>query len=296
MNIVFAINQDYVTHCAVAIQSILAHNREVALKFYILIDRISPKKEQLLQTFQSDLVSVNIFQIEDGYFKEFRAKEYVTRATFYRLLIPDLVPDSKALYLDADTVVNGPIYELYNSDLDDFILAAAEDSLGCYLNWYRFSCPQYFNAGVLLLNLDECRRRDLTGRSIDYLRNHPGSEDQQALNAVVGKCWKVIPPKYNLVSSHLRRMSLYADELPASLRRELEEAIEKPVIIHYNGAYKPWLYFSKHPYRHLYWQYLKMTPFYHPLNTDILKDNLRLFGYIVHRRFRRWIDGIHLHR
>ena len=38
-------------------------------------------------------------------------------------------------------------------------------------------------------------------------------------------------------------------------------AIGKPVIIHFTGTSKPWFYLNRHPYKNVYWQYLKQTPF-----------------------------------
>lgn len=283
MNIAFAINQSYVTHCAATIQSILFNHPETELNFYILIDQVSPsRKNKLVQAFQSCLVNINIIQVAPESFATISPRDHLVKAGFYRLLIPDLVPASRVLYLDADTIVNGSILEFYGTDLDGFVLAAIENNPSSYLGRKKQSSPHYFGSGVLLFNLNECRRIDLTKLARDYLKKHPVSDDEPLLNGIVGKSWKVMPPKYNFASSYVR----FARQHGASIPAELQESFAHPIIIHYTGPYKPWFFWSRHPYRHLYWQYLKMTPFYHPLNPDIIADNLRLSRYLIHRKLQ----------
>ncbi len=65
--------------------------------------------------------------------------------------------------------------------------------------------------------------------------------------------------KYNLISPFLRidqrhKKSCYFDS-------EIEEAKEKPIVIHYTGSFKPWHFMNNHPYRSLYWTFRDRTPF-----------------------------------
>lgn len=281
MNIVFAIDQHYLTHCAATIQSLLYHHTRIPLHFYILIDQISQdKKHKLIQAFQSDLVHLDIMPVSSQLFTNFLTRDHLTKAVYYRLLIPELIPTAKVLYLDADIIINGSIIDFYNTDLNGYILAGVENYPSAYQNGQAHPSPGCFNSGVLLFNLDECRRIDLKSLALEYIKTHKVFDDQPILNGIIGKSWKVMPPKYNFTSSYLRFIRQKEEPLP----QELQDAFSHPLIIHYTSANKPWLYFSNHPYRHLYWQYLQMTPFYHPFNRDIIGDNLRLTRYLIRRK------------
>ncbi|WAS04634.1 glycosyltransferase family 8 protein [Gloeomargaritales cyanobacterium VI4D9] len=295
MHIVFAINHRYLTHCVVTITSILAHHPHTPLHIYILIDRISPqKKAQLQKAFhQHDQVNLEVIYVDLDCFTDLETRDHLTPAVYYRLLIPELITIPKVLYLDADTIVNDSLLELYYTDLADVILAGVENYPSTYL--HPQESPGCFNSGVLLLNLEECRRINFKSLALAYTQEHLVFDDQPILNAIVGKRWRVLPPKYNFTSSYLRYLRRFTShqltQNPPTdpvVPDELAEAWRRPAIIYYTSANKPWLYFSNHPYRHLYWQYLKMTPFYHPLNPDILADNLRLTRYLIQRNITKF--------
>ena len=283
MNIVFAIDQNYITHCAATIQSILCHHADTPLQFYILIDQISQeKKDKLERAFHRPSVHLHFIPIQSQLFTDFLTRDHLSRAVYYRLLIPELIPTAKVLYLDADTIVNGSILEFYNTELAAYMLAGVENYPSAYQNRQAQQPPGCFNSGVLLLNLDECRRVDLKSLAMNYIKTRRVCDDQPILNGIIGTSWKVMPPKYNFTSSYLR----FIRQQEEPLSPELQEAFTHPVIIHYTSANKPWLFFSNHHYRNLYWKYLKMTPFYHPFNRDIIADNLRLTRYLIRRKIR----------
>ena len=87
-----------------------------------------------------------------------------TYFTFLRLLAPMIfVKYKKALYLDSDTVVNADIAELYDFDLEGFLVAGAIDiafpavffkeNITYYNSIGLYDCNTYINSGVLLINI-----------------------------------------------------------------------------------------------------------------------------------------------
>lgn len=115
--------------------------------------------------------------------------------TMFRIMLPDIMPDlKKIIYLDSDLFVNTDIEELWNLNIDNYCLAAAQDC-STIRNWgtpYAVAAGQtsrdrYFNAGVLCMNLDNIRKNgSLFQQVIDYLNDNPRTwlPDQDALNAI----------------------------------------------------------------------------------------------------------------
>ena len=62
----------------------------------------------------------------------------------------------KVIYLDIDTMVYGDIKELYDIDMTDLEFRASHDFLG--RTWIK---KDYFNSGIMLLNMDKIRETKL---------------------------------------------------------------------------------------------------------------------------------------
>ncbi len=96
----------------------------------------------------------------------------------------------------------------------------------------------------MLINLNKWRLDKVSGElmkiAMDY-KNHLLWHDQDVLNIYFRNNVGTLDSTYN---------------------KFIEHRIPKlPLIIHYTGSSKPWQYFNNHPYKYLYWKYLKMTPF-----------------------------------
>ena len=108
----------------------------------------------------------------------------------------------------------------------------------------------------MLLNLDHWRAENVKEKVIELFKRSKEVVrfvDQDGLNSVINGNWLELHPKYNLHTVLLSPE--YAWTTP------VKEAIDNPVIIHYTGSSKPWHFADNHPYKHLYWKYLRMTPY-----------------------------------
>ena len=114
MNIVFAADRGYLQHLAVALVSLLATNS--GMNIYIINNDIAAddwkKLEKLFTGKDSTLINA---KIDDRQIENLITTYYFTKANYYRLFIPEIVKGDRALYLDADIVVNGRIDDLYNT-------------------------------------------------------------------------------------------------------------------------------------------------------------------------------------
>lgn len=127
-----------------------------------------------------------------------------TVGTFFRLLMGELLEGQKrAIYLDADTVVNMDIRELWERETAASGLAAVSDIV---LQQIKTSMMEkglivqerYFNAGVLLLDLEKFREIDDIVKKIeDFIAEHrPEALDQDFLNFYFPNS-AVLPEKFN---------------------------------------------------------------------------------------------------
>ena len=129
-SIVFNADNNYVDKLETVIKSICCHNNH--LKIYIFNDDISSEwflmMNKRLKTIQSEIINVKIV---DHVLKKFHLPlKNLSYATFFRYFIPNFVKESRALYIDSDTIVTGSLDYLFNMDLDGYALAAVEDSFG----------------------------------------------------------------------------------------------------------------------------------------------------------------------
>lgn len=113
---------------------------------------------------------VTKIDVTDIYKKEFAScpneQCYCSPYTLIRLFA-DLVPGlpDKILYLDIDILFNRDITLLYNTDVTGVEYAAARDHYGKYLIH-----PNFVNAGVLLLNMEEIKKSGLFKKARDLLK------------------------------------------------------------------------------------------------------------------------------
>lgn len=271
MNIVFASDKNYVEHLAVSMCSLFENNQEASFDVYILNVDIDSSSwsglEVIARRYGHTLTDVKILDQElDGLV----LTHHFTKANYYRLFIAEKLQLTKALYLDADIVVSQSILDLYNTDIDSYSLAAVVNpGFNRHKDLEMPEESKYFNSGVMLINLDAWRLDKTKGRVIDLVKRKPWAiqfVDQCGLNSVLTGRWKELHPKFNLQGCFFEaEPGAYSTEFPDGY---LMDAVRNPVVIHYSGSHKPWHLGDKHPYRSLYWKYLRMTPFNHFFSND----------------------------
>lgn len=115
---------------------------------------------------------------------------------YYRLLAARFLPEElkRVLYLDPDTLVINSLLPLWELELDGHLFAAAahtgKTEIANNVNRFRLGTEgDYYNSGVLLMDLERCRNEIHTEELFDYVSNH-GDElilpDQDILNALYG--------------------------------------------------------------------------------------------------------------
>ncbi len=165
--------------------------------------------------------------------------EYISTATYYRYLLPELLPDvAKLLYLDADIMVLRDLSDLFATPLTNAYAAGVHDRCvskrddGQYLSKIGFGHlkSHYINAGVLLLNLEHIRKDSLIQSFFDNdqkLREICYFQDQDVLNVSFNTQVKLVDMMFNWMT--------YERD-----RRRLFSRFKNPYIVHFTGPVKPW--------------------------------------------------------
>ena len=259
ISLFFAVDDNYCPFLSVALDSIVKNcNKLFSYNIYVLCTNISNMNiktisNKLPENFNIHFVDVN--EKLNKFNEQLHTRDYYSKTTYYRLFIPEMFPDlDKALDLDSDISVLGDISELYNTDLQNNLVGAVPDAAvqntPVFIEYVKkvigvkFS-TNYFNAGVLLMNLKEMRKFDFENKFLKLLSAYKFTvaQDQDYLNAIclnkVTYCdysWNVMPIPNDCCK-------------PSKIN-----------LIHFNMLWKPWI-FENTEYEEYFWQYAKNNPY-----------------------------------
>ena len=276
MDIIFATNNNFCQHAAVAITSSLDNNKYHNIVIHLFCIDVTEENISKITSITTNFnKEIKVYHINKDTFKDFPNPGNYSLATYLRLITCTLLPNiDKALYLDCDLVVNGDIKELWNLDITGYGAAGVPDAILShniikdYIG-YDFIKEGYFNAGVLLLNLKYWKENDIQDKFFSFLRNHNAKlNDQDAINAVLHGKIKAIPPKWNCHVGYFAFPPLVIKEQ----KKYIKELWSKAIIIHFTGPAKPWHKECVNPYKKVYLKYLKYTP-YKDYCLKSLEDN-----------------------
>lgn len=258
IHIVCCTDENYAFNFPVIAQSVLEHHKPEELAFHLLHSELSQPTVEKIEKYVADKgIGLTRYWLDESVFSALPQIGYFTIAIYYRLMIPELLSSKidKVLYLDMDVLVEGRLDQLWNENLVGKAAVVVEDGEPKHLG--EHSPRRYFNSGVMLINLDYWRERNVKQQAIDFMERHRAIlrfPDQDALNVVLEKDLTFFPAKWNYHLNLDRRF------LRQALHGKVAED-ESPVIVHFNQKLKPWMYHCKHPYRARYWELLRKTTF-----------------------------------
>lgn len=264
IDIAFGFDARYVPHAANVMASIVRHAPEANIRFIVLHEGVSDARKAIVQDLAPRAEFLWI-EVGDDDLPAYADRGHLNRSVLFRLGLEKLAPREckRLLYVDADTIVLGDIRELWATDLGDRALGAAPD---CYVSAPEFArkwgLPEeganYFNAGILVIDLEKVRAEKLFSAALDFVVAHDKDlllGDQDALNYVFWRRWRGFEPTWN-VQRYATPQEIAAE--PHADRRWGKPA---PQLIHYIGMEKPWMRNAWHPWTWLYWENLLRTPF-----------------------------------
>lgn len=290
MDIIFATNNNFCQHAAVAIASLLAHNAEENITihlFEIQCEKINLLRiEKVVQDFAGEII---VYHITPDIFQGFPPTGNYSIACYLRLLSSSLLPNlNKVLYLDCDLVINGSIRDLWDLDIEGYSMAALYDTTLSYnivkdYIGYDYDREGYVNSGVLLMNLKYWREKGVQKKLVDFLNTHTVKlPDQDALNIILHGTIKILDPKWNCHVGYFAFPPLVINEQKKYIKKLWRNA----VIIHFTGPAKPWCLECVNPYRKIYLDYLKLTPWKNYKLCRIEKNYFKSYKKIFLRHLK----------
>ena len=260
--IFFATDDNYAPFLAVALKSLLENaSKDYFYKVYVLTTNLSLTYKLKLHKGITHNASIEFISLKnelDNYQSLFHLRDYYSKETYYRFFIAHLFPQyDKVLYLDCDIIVLGDISELYNTNVEDYLLAGAPeevmtemDVFGNYVEkTLDLRRETFFNAGILLINTKRFREEKIEEQFVELINEFKFTvtQDEDYLNVLCKNKTRLIDLGWNKT---------------AFRNPKFDDADLK--IVHYKIHWKPWHY-SGVEYEEYFWKYAKKTEFYHSL-------------------------------
>lgn len=160
--------------------------------------------------------------------------DHVSIATYYRLFIASILPINiqSIIYLDSDMLCINSIDNLFELKIDQPIAAVDHFSSADEIRLHGNTGGKYFQAGVLIIDLEYWRKSNIEETFLRILAQHADKIlwwDQDVLNIAFKNKWMPLELGYNATQSKI-------------LVKENWYSIEQFEIklIHYDGSNKPW--------------------------------------------------------
>jgi lipopolysaccharide biosynthesis glycosyltransferase len=254
----------YVVHTAAMVNSVIERNPGHDVRVHWLHGPELP--ERLRRRVEEWLGERVVFHhVPDDRVEGLPTADFTRKATWYRIFLPELLPGvERVLQLDSDLLATDSLAPLWELELGDHHVAAVSNVLEPEYRDHpaALGLPEgqaYFNAGVLLMNLEAMRRDGCSDALLAYGRRHqPMWRDQDALNAVLGTHRLELHPRWNVMN--IFRFTDWAEAVFGA--EAVEEARRDPGIRHFEGPddNKPWHLMCERDGRELYFQHRRGTP------------------------------------
>ncbi len=232
IQIAIACNDDYLFPACVLVSAILRHT-SAPVRLHVFSTGLSEESVARIRSLvraveDGELCVHNNLKIDFPLSPEVG---YISKDTYLRFLVPELLSDvSRIIYLDIDLLVRDDLAELWRTDLNGAALAGvAEEQMAS--NGYPESLGMkagapYFNAGVLLMDLEKMRELGLASKWKELAGGPPFRfMDQDIINIAS--------------EGHFKELSMFWN-FNLYYYRVYKPQRNKARIIHFTGPEKPW--------------------------------------------------------
>lgn len=266
MDVVAAADDGYARPLAGMARSMFDHVANAgSLRFHVLDAGISQMNKQLVQESIPETEVIWHSSTLEGY-ESFPQWAYISRASYLRLSIPEVLESERAIYLDCDILVRKDIQEMWELPLNGAAVGAVLDM--AYPEVTRSSDrmhrlfgaefgAQNFNSGVLSLDLNQWRTDRISTEVkgvIQRFRSTIGM-DQDAINLALAGRIERFPDEWNA------QPELFQGDVRHLPQEVCDALIVDPAIVHFASPEKPWQVGSKHPRTDEFREVLSRTAF-----------------------------------
>ena len=280
----YACDDHFVKYAIVSIYSLIQNaSKDRRYHLHILHTGISEEMQQQVMNLRQDHVEISFDDVTE-YLQTISSRlpirDYYSKTTYFRLFIAEMFPEyDKAIYVDADTIVQGDISQLYDVDIQDAYLGACHEQAMIQANVFGtyvekvigISRYNFFNAGLLLINCEQFRVSFVLDKFTDYLHYYDFvvTQDEDYLNLICKDHVYWLDQRWN-----------------TEIFGEIPYPIQEARILHYIMTNKPWHY-EDCRFGSIFWDYAKNTSVYESIRQE-------LEGYTDEQRERDQISGENL--
>ena len=297
INVAFTIDNNFPMFTMLLMESILNNNDSNSdYKFWVVENNVSDKNKKKMEKYvksrnqQIEFIHFDTKDIDQGTnFFTFSAGA-ITPIAMARIMLPNLMPKDvhRVLYLDSDMLATTDISELYNTDLGKYTVGMVRNTVPSDVLLYNFK-NGYHNSGLILMDLDKCRKENSPKQMMDYLYSHrklfiyvPGDHlkeyykypDQDLINIVWDGKIKTLEKRWN--NQAIRGSSMVN--------------VLKSGIIHYIGSSKPWDFdgWNGFLYMELYFENWRNSPFKGYIKYYFAKKFVNDYKKMVRKKIDRY--------
>ena len=265
--VVICFDDNYSISAAALINSVLKNADEKRnYDIVILENGLSSLNKQRLYNLVKDKKSFSLRFFDINTFaelSELHTRGHFTSATYARLFIPHLFSRyEKVLFIDADTVTEEDVGQVYDTDLGEHLVAAVRDIVmegfvsfgtisdssdglmpaGKYLlkTLGMSRTENYFQAGIILFNIRQMVKENTFMTLMAAMREKRyWFLDQDIMNKVFYDRVFYLPMEWNVYHGNGNTNDFFPN-LRFSTYMEFLSARRQPKLIHYAGENKPW--------------------------------------------------------
>ena len=258
----FCFDKGYLPPFYVLLASIFHHNGSHTIVIHAIAPEVPEQEKEKLKAYVKEKGGQILFyEIDEKIFQglDMPVSGYITIAAYYRLFFAKIAPIylKKLIYLDIDTLIIGDLLPLYNTDIGVHPVAAVSDDwMPVRLDLGIIREGEYFNSGVLLIDIVKWKERKVVESAMEAIRNNTKDffrcHDQDVLNMVFVNNWYKLNIGYNLTGVHCPKIHE---------RKALDKFLSDKTIIHFSGE-KPWNFLTTctHVYRYKWFEYCEIAP------------------------------------
>ena len=283
MNFLYCFDSNYNSQGLTSINSLI---RQTTIKLSIFIIHENPSSiiDQIKKINNKNIHDIHVYQFEKQNVKFPRVEgTHVSDATYYRLFISDYLPREIDFitYVDADILCLKEPNKAIQATIDKMIqsnspIAALTESTGNKEDIKRFNLNQenYFNAGVLVINMQKWNKKNEERGFIDNLNQIKDKVlwwDQDVLN-------------FTFDGEYTELNSLLNYQIEPNNNYDTKKIEEEVIFLHYLGNTKPWSFNGlKNNYSKYYQDHYRKIEKskYHLVSKNFKSDYLKFLKILL---------------
>jgi lipopolysaccharide biosynthesis glycosyltransferase len=239
---------------------------------YIVDGGITPEtKRHLIASWDPERMRVEFVPPQFGHDHALPVWGRLPPLTYVRVFVPLIVPAEcrKVIFLDSDVVIHTDIERLWTLEVGRHCLLAVQDPAVPFVSsrdglqsYQALGIPRdhpYFNAGVMVVNVERWRQSNVSERVMEFIRRNADELnycDQDGLNAILWGDWGALDPRWQVQPRLMARRGVPLPHLDDRTRAQLNA---DPWIFHFSGRLKPWIYRGSGEPDRVFYEYLDRT-------------------------------------